>query len=158
MSRTGIRAVAILIKDDNILLMHRTRDGKEFWVFPGGGVEEGEKVEDAVIREIEEEATIKAKIGKLLYTHNYSDINHKHYFYFCEYISGTPKLGNFNESQRMKEGSQTYKPTWVNIKSLPKLLLYPLEIRDWLTEDLKNNFQDTPRKETLETKDLRQSI
>lgn len=43
MSRTGIRAAGILIKDNKILLIHRTREGKEFWVLPGGGVEKNEK-------------------------------------------------------------------------------------------------------------------
>lgn len=50
MARVGIRAVAILIKGGQVLLMHRTRNGKEFWVFPGGGVEENESVEEAVAR------------------------------------------------------------------------------------------------------------
>lgn len=77
MTRVGIRAVAVLVKDDKVLLIHRTRDGKEFWVFPGGGVEEDEKIEEAVVREVEEEASIKCKIVKLLYTHIYSDLGHK---------------------------------------------------------------------------------
>lgn len=43
-------------------------------------------------------------------------------------------------------------------KKLPKLLLYPLEIRDWLIEDLKTNFENTPRVATLESTNLRQEI
>jgi ADP-ribose pyrophosphatase YjhB (NUDIX family) len=158
MSRTRIRTAGILIKDNKILLIHRTREGKEFWVFPGGGVEKNEKVEDATVREIEEEASIKSKVVKLLYTHNRSDINHEHFFYLCKHISGTPKLGNFNEIQTMKSENQTYKPVWVNIKELPKLLLYPLEIRDWIIEDYKDNFKDAPKTATLKTIDLRQQI
>ena len=158
MGRTGVRAVAILIKDNKILLMHRSRDNKKYWVFPGGGVEKNESVQNAVIREIEEEASIKSEIIKLLYSHKYSDTDGCHYFYLCKYISGTPKLGNFNELQIMKKGNQTYKPIWVNIKKLANLLPYPLEIRDWLIEDFKNSFKDAPRSAILETKDLRQKI
>src|SRR3989344_5741696 len=109
MRRTRVRAVAIVFKDNKILLMQRAHDGKEYWVFPGGGIEEGELVENAVIREIEEEASLEVEIIKLLYSHKYSDIKHEHYFYLCKYVSGAPKLGNFNEFQTMKEGSQTYK-------------------------------------------------
>lgn len=116
------------------------------------------KVEDAVVREIEEEAGIKSEIVKLLYAHNRSDINHEHYFYLCKHISGTPKLGNFNEMQAMKNESQIYKPVWVNIQELPKLLLYPLEIRDWIIEDYKNNFKGAPKTATLKTIDLRQKM
>jgi len=35
-----VRAVAVLVRGKEILLVHRTREGKEFWVLPGGGVEE----------------------------------------------------------------------------------------------------------------------
>ena len=158
MRRVEIRAVAILLKESEILLIHRTHDGKEFWVLPGGGVEEDEKVEETVVREIEEEASIKCEIIKLLYTHIYSDLGHKQFYYLCKYISGDPKLGEYNEFHTMKKENQTYDPMWVNIEKLPKLLLYPLEIRDWLIEDLKSNLENTPRVATLKSTNLRQEI
>lgn len=49
------RASAIIIKKGKVLLMHRRKFGKEYWVFPGGGVEEGETSGDAAIREVKEE-------------------------------------------------------------------------------------------------------
>lgn len=153
-----IRAVAILIKIDKILLIHRTENNKEFWVLPGGGVEENEAVEDAVIREVEEEASIKCKIIKLLYTHIYSDLGHKQFYYLCEYISGVPKLGEYNEFYTMKEEDQTYKPVWVKIEELPRKLLYPLEIRDWIMRDYRKSFKDSPKSTTLKSTDLRQEM
>ena len=41
---------AIIIKGDKILLMHRKKDGEEFWVYPGGHLELGETPEQAMIR------------------------------------------------------------------------------------------------------------
>lgn len=158
MSVKRTRAVGILIKNNKILLIHRTREGKEYWVFPGGGKEDYETVEEAVVREIEEEASIKCKSIRLLYTHEYLDIGHKHHFYLCKYISGKPKLGNFNELQTMKRENQTYKPEWVRIDKLPKLLLYPLEIRDWIIQDYKSSFKDTPKSAALKSTELRQEI
>lgn len=158
MTRVGIRAVAILIKGDEVLLIHRNRNGKEFWVFPGGGKEENESVEEAVVREVEEEASIKCKIVKLLYTHIYSDLGHKQFYYLCEYISGNPKLGNYNEVETMKTEDQTYEPVWVKIGDLTKKLLYPLEIRDWLIEDYRTSFKNVPRSVTLESTELRQEL
>lgn len=158
MTRVGIRAVAILRKDNKILLIHRSGNGKEFWVLPGGGKEENESVEEAVVREVEEEASIKCKIIKPLYTHVYSDLGHKQYYYLCEYISGKPKLGDYNEVETMKNEDQTYEPRWVDVKKLPDLLLYPLEIRNWLIEDLETNFMNTPRKAEIDSTDLLQKI
>ncbi len=156
MRRTGVRAVAVLTKGDRILLIHRTRDSKEFWVLPGGGVEKDEKIEEAVSREVEEETSIKCKIVKLLYTHVYSDLGHKQYYYLCKYVSGTPNLGKFNEFYTMKEENQTYAPVWVNIGNLPKILLYPLEIRDWIIQDYRTNFEHPPKSATLKSTNLRQ--
>ena len=159
MRRARIRAVAILIRGDKILLIHRTKNGKEFWVFPGGGVEDDEKIEDAVVREVEEEGGIKCGIVKLLYTHVYPDVGHKQFFYLCKYISGEPKLGEYNEFQTMKKENQTYEPTWVKIKDLPKKLLYPLEIRDWIMQDYMEEFKDnTPMVASIKSTDLRREI
>ncbi len=49
------RAVAIIIRDGKILLIHRIKNGQEYFVFPGGGIIEHENAEDAVVREIKEE-------------------------------------------------------------------------------------------------------
>lgn len=151
MVKAKIRAAAILIEKDKILLIHRTQQGKQFWVLPGGGVEKNEKVKDAVVRELKEETSVDAAIIKLIYIHKYPGINHKHYYYLCKYVSGIPKLGDFNELQTMKNKDQTYEPVWVEIKKLPRMLLYPLEIRDWIIEDYENGFEDTPKTATLNT-------
>jgi len=158
MGDVRIRAVAILAKDNKILLMRRIRNGKEFWVLPGGGVEKKEKVENAVIREVKEEASIKCKIIKLLYTHIYSDLDHKQFYYLCKYISGEPKLGEYNEFQTMKKENQTYEPVWVEIEKLAKKLLFPLEIRDWLIQDQKTGFKNAPRSAILKSVNLRQKL
>ena len=58
----------------------------------------------------------------------------------------------------MKDEDQTYKPKWVNIEKLPKILLYPLKIRDWIIQDYREGFKDTPKTATLKTSELRQEI
>jgi len=34
-----IKSMAIIIKDEKILLLHRINHGKEYYAFPGGGIE-----------------------------------------------------------------------------------------------------------------------
>lgn len=153
-----IRAVAIIVNEGKVLLMHRINNGKEYHVFPGGGVENGETVEQTVLREVQEETSLKVKIEKMLYHHIYDD-NTEHFFYLCRYVSGEPKLGDGNEAQDMKESNVNfYNPIWYEIKGLPQLLLYPLEIRDWFIKDRKTNFEFVPREVTIKVSELRQSL
>lgn len=153
-----IRAVAITIKDGQVLLMHRRKNGREYYVFPGGGVEVGETVEQAVVRELIEEASMDIVPEKLLYRHIYDD-GTEQFFYLCRYVAGEPKLGEGNESRDMATNQDNYyNPIWHSLEALPQLLLYPLEIRDWLMEDLKNDFESTPKEASLKVADLRQSL
>lgn len=160
--RRPIRAVAILIKDNEILLMWRNKEGKEYWTFPGGGVEGDEKIEEAIIRELREETTVEGKVEKLLYHQIYdheSDNNwgSEQYFYLCSYVLGEPKLREDSpEAEKMKTGTNLFEPQWVPLEKLTSLLLYPLEIRNWLIEDIKNNFADTPREATIKLSELRE--
>ena len=153
-----IRAVGIIVNNGKVLLMHRVKHDKEYYVFPGGGVEEGETVEQALLREVNEETSLEVKIEKLLYHHIYNS-NTEQFFYLCSYISGEPKLGDGNESRTMAQSTANfYNPVWCEIKKLPELLLYPLEIRDWFIADAKTNFQSAPREATLKVSELRQSL
>ncbi len=47
---------AIILNDDKILLVKEWDD--EWWSFPGGGIEYGESIQDALYREVEEELGI----------------------------------------------------------------------------------------------------
>ena len=154
--RKSIRAAAIVIKDNKILLMFRRKNGKEYYVLPGGGVEDNESVENATLRELLEETSIKAKIKKLLYEHHYTDDGDQYYF-LCDYVSGKAMLGKGVEKERMDNHLEIYKPEWVKLLNLKSILLYPLEIRDWVIQDFPN-FENTPRKTNLRTINLRQTL
>jgi 8-oxo-dGTP diphosphatase len=146
-----------MLRNNQVLLMHRVKNGKEYWTFPGGGVEKGETIEQAVVREIEEETCLETVVEKLLYVHHYETSDQ--YFFLCNYISGEPVLGNSVEMARMARSKNAfYEPIWEDIENLPSVLLYPLEIRDWLLKDLKNGFAESAREITLSTANLRQEL
>ena len=130
--KNGKRAVGIIIKDDKILLLRRIKDNKEYFVFPGGSVEEGESIEDAVIRELKEELCIDAKLDKFLFdfyiSPNPYEIGRTSYFYLITKFQGDPKLGG-PEKERMNDSDQYY-PEWHDLeKALDYPTLYPEEAR-----------------------------
>jgi len=102
--------------------MRRVRDGREYFVFPGGGVEENESIEEAIIREIQEELSINAKIEKLLF--EIENQGRREYYYLIKEFSGQPKLGG-EEKERMNKNNQYY-PIWTELNKLRDLdNLYP---------------------------------
>ncbi len=62
-----VRACAVIVQDDKILMCKNKID--DYYYSVGGGVHHGEKVEDAVIREVFEETGEMLEIDRLLFIH-----------------------------------------------------------------------------------------
>ena len=58
MGEPRIRVSALLRWEELILLCRHEKPGKEYWLLPGGGVNSGESLVDALHRELEEELGI----------------------------------------------------------------------------------------------------
>jgi len=84
-------ASAAILKDKKILLIKRSAYTNAFpghWAFPGGRVDEGETVEEGVIREVQEEINLQFKPTRLLAHKKWED--REIYRYLGEW-SGEPK-------------------------------------------------------------------
>ncbi|HAU66503.1 TPA: DNA hydrolase [Candidatus Uhrbacteria bacterium] len=58
----------VLVCDDRVLLIERTKPPfEDKYVFPGGHVEEGESLIEAVVRELQEEVGVEVSISDLNY-------------------------------------------------------------------------------------------
>jgi 8-oxo-dGTP diphosphatase len=66
MDRPQIAVGAIVIHDDALLMVQRANDpGKGLWSLPGGRVEHGEFLADALRREVKEETGLEVEVGEL---------------------------------------------------------------------------------------------
>jgi 8-oxo-dGTP diphosphatase len=67
-----------------------------YWDIPGGTVESGERVEEALVREVKEEVSLDIKIGHILYVHtNLGGLPDRQTFqmiFSCEWVAGEIKL------------------------------------------------------------------
>lgn len=57
-----MRAAAVVIEGAFVMLIERVRDGRRYYLFPGGTVEPGETAERAAIRESFEELGLEVEI------------------------------------------------------------------------------------------------
>lgn len=66
------RVCAAIIKGNKILMVYVEDGDHKYWTLPGGGIESGETLELAVIREVREEVCLDVEVEKLLFQYPYS--------------------------------------------------------------------------------------
>lgn len=122
MKEKRISSRGIIIEGNYVYLMFRRRikengEQKEYYVIPGGGINEKETLEDNVIRELKEEFSVDVKIKGYLGKDEGEDSIAN--FFSCEIINGNPKLGG-EELDRCSE-SNYYEIRKVKIDELDNI-------------------------------------
>jgi len=130
-------AVYAIIVDDKKVLLVSLRNAKKYFL-PGGGIEIGEKAEDALKREVVEEVGIKIKVKKFLsfkenffYYDPWNEAYHGlSFFFLCK-----PETFNLVDGSKIS-GDEEEKPEWVNIKNLKEndFQIFGKEILEFLKE------------------------
>ena len=108
-----INVVAAIIKKNGSYFIAQRNKEKYMglkWEFPGGKVDPGETLSEALSREIHEELNINIRVHEKLAQEKYKDneINIVLHYFLCSIIDGTIKL---NEHEAMK---------WVEKKDFEK--------------------------------------
>lgn len=108
----GARAI-VLNKEGNILLVKHTY--QDHWYIPGGGVDKGETVKDALIRELKEEVGLEVGEDEPvlfgIYYHTYMDVPDYPVIYIVKnYIQ---KSSNSGEIEQMD---------WFSYEALPEMI------------------------------------
>jgi len=62
-----VRVTGVVIEDDRILVLDQDTGSGRAWSLPGGKVEDGETLAEALVREMREETGLHVELGRLLY-------------------------------------------------------------------------------------------
>jgi 8-oxo-dGTP diphosphatase/2-hydroxy-dATP diphosphatase len=129
-----LQTLCIVRKDSQILLGMKKRGfGKGRWNGFGGKVSEGESIEQATVREIEEESGLQVRTQDIekhgiltFHFENEADVLEVHIFFTTQY-TGTP-----TETEEML-------PAWFEISEIPYDDMWP-DDRYWLPELLEGKY------------------
>ena len=106
--------------DGKILIVQRSNDdeiGANIWECAGGNVDFGEDLENALIRELEEEVGLSVTIGKLLYAVTFKTDEHRQVFILS--YSCTAHDNNVTLSDEHKNYLWADKEQMINLLSKP---------------------------------------
>jgi 8-oxo-dGTP pyrophosphatase MutT (NUDIX family) len=115
-----IRAGIVLIEENKVALIERHRAGLHYFVFPGGGVDEGESPEQAAIREAMEELGIEVAIKQKVAEIQIGRKSRQVYF-LVEHTNGEFGTGageEYTDSDPNDPEEGIYFPVWMPIDEL----------------------------------------
>ena len=90
-----MRAAVVLVEGNAVALIERLRDGRRYYLFPGGGVEGDETPEAAAVREAREELGLDVEIIRLIARTTFGGNEQR--YYLARTIGGAFGLGHGDE-------------------------------------------------------------
>ena len=149
--RKAVRA--IIIKDNQLLVMHRNKFGTEYDTLPGGNIEMGETPEQALYREVQEETMIVFANPRLVFIEHADSMYGDQYIFVGEYQSGEPQLHPESEEIHInKLGQNLFNPRWMPLNQLPDTPFLSKELKDIILNALRDGWPQEPKEFTSTSK------
>lgn len=118
-----------------ILLIHRWKNGEEYFVIPGGGAESGETAVQAAQREIQEELGWSLSEKQLQPAFTFRN-GQRLETYFHATISHTSAPMIQGEEALRSHAQNVYQPEWLDIEAICGLNLRPSGLKNLLLDCL----------------------
>ena len=139
-------ARAIIIEGETMLVMHRNKQGSEYFTLAGGRAAGDETTEEAVVREIREETGLQVTGARLVFIEDHQEPYNQQYIYLCTIAPHSDiSLQTYSEEYEMnKLGSNIHTPLWVSIASFERLPFRTPNLHAAITYCLRKGFPEQP--------------
>ncbi|MBL8063888.1 MAG: NUDIX domain-containing protein [Anaerolineales bacterium] len=134
------RAGIILIHEGKLALMERHKQGRHYFAFPGGGVDEGETDEQAAVREAEEELGIRVEIVHRTAEVRRSGRRNQIYF-LVRWVDGEFGTGTGEEYDEPDEFNGTYNPVWMPLEEILKNNVVPHQLAELVVKSHREGWK-----------------
>ncbi|MFC0189477.1 NUDIX domain-containing protein [Fictibacillus aquaticus] len=119
------RGSVVIVENSKVALIKRVRDDSVYFVFPGGGIEEGETPKEAAKREAKEELGVTVHISDCIAEVEFTGTQ---YFFNAEIIEGDFGTGMGVEYTDSNRNRGTYLPVWIELNQLTNIDVRPKEV------------------------------
>jgi ADP-ribose pyrophosphatase YjhB (NUDIX family) len=139
--RYGISAAALVVQDNELLLVNHLERGRyDFWLPPGGRLEGSESIMNCARRETLEETGLTVEPDRILYVQEFAELGYHFvkFFILCSGFSGELTLEN-----RDSDGSFLVDAAFLSREELGQLDVFPAVLKDEFWEDLERGLQIT---------------
>lgn len=129
-----VRVAAVVVKGDSILLVRHEKAGAAYWLLPGGGVDFGEPLAEALRREVREETCLEVSVGDLvLASDSIAPDGSRHVVNLC--FEGEVTGGELGQGSDERVVEARYVP----VEELQELTLHP-DLRAELSRGIESGF------------------
>ena len=113
-ARPVVGVGAVVLHEGRVLLVRRGKEPlRGRWLIPGGTVELGETLAEAVVREVQEETGVTVRPREVMLVFDRIERNgdtvRYHYVvidYLCDYVAGQPRAGSDAEAVALVAGDE----------------------------------------------------
>jgi len=139
------RASAVIVNNGQVALIERERGIRveKYFVYPGGGLEDGETLESAVVREVLEETGLIVQVERPLATVQFRETTQ--YYHLVSIVGGEFGTGVGPEmTGEYGEAHGSYKPVWMTISDLLSNPVFPTCVSKIVSDSVQIGWPSQP--------------
>jgi 8-oxo-dGTP diphosphatase len=141
-------ARAIILNGNKLLVMHRNKEGSQYYTLVGGRVNERESIEEALVRELKEETGLVVTKYQLVFIEEHPTPYNEQYIYLCQVdsLDSVAIQDDSEEGMMNRRNVNIHQPFWVDIQSFENLAFRTPQLQSAILKGLKRGFPKEPLK------------